>query len=171
MYTNILHFNEVKGSIHIETELISFMVQLFNGGDKVCGTTTTGGTESIFLAMYSYREYARKYFGIKRPEMIINESCHAAFLKAAHYFNIKLITLKVSQKTGLTKLNQYINAISSNTICIVMSGVNYTHGLADPVYELNAYLSKKRSRILMHVDGCLGGYITSISSFLKDNRF
>ena len=47
-----------------------------------------------------------------------------------------------------------------------MAGVNYTHGLADPVYELNEYLKSINSKAFMHVDGCLGGYITCISAHL-----
>ncbi len=52
---------------------------------------TSGGTESILTAVKASRDYMKATRGIRRPEMIIGASAHAAFYKAAEYFNIKLV--------------------------------------------------------------------------------
>lgn len=73
--------------------MIDFISNLF-GGKNACGTITTGGTESILLAMLCYREIARE-LGIWNPEILTDESIHPAFDKAAYYFNIKLKKIKL----------------------------------------------------------------------------
>ena len=57
----------------------------------MCGSMTSGGTESILTAVKASRDYMCQRRGIKHPEMIIAQSGHAAFFKAAEYFKIRLI--------------------------------------------------------------------------------
>jgi len=123
------------------------------------------------LAVYAYREYAKKHYGIQHPEVIAPSSIHVAFDKGCEYMGVKLRKLPVDEKTGLCSMAQYKKAMNSNTIMIAMSGINYPHGVIDQVFEMNEYLESKRSKILIHVDGCLGGYMTSISQLKQDNRF
>lgn len=54
---------------------------------------TSGGTESILTAVKASRDYMRAKRGIKHPEMVIGQSAHAAFFKAAEYFKIKLVVV------------------------------------------------------------------------------
>ncbi len=54
---------------------------------------TSGGTESILSAVKASRDYMRAKRGIRHPEMVIANSAHAAFYKAAEFFNIRLITV------------------------------------------------------------------------------
>lgn len=56
---------------------------------------TGGGSESILTAMKASRDYARVTRGIRKPEMIIGDSAHAAYFKAAEYFKIKLVMVSV----------------------------------------------------------------------------
>jgi sphinganine-1-phosphate aldolase len=62
-----------------------------NGGSQVCGAMTSGGTESILSAVKASRDYMCARRGITEPEMVIAESAHAAFFKAAEYFRIRLV--------------------------------------------------------------------------------
>lgn len=62
-----------------------------NGDPQVCGAMTSGGTESILTAVKASRDHMKFSRGIRHPEMIIGASAHAAFYKAAEYFNIKLV--------------------------------------------------------------------------------
>ena len=55
---------------------------------------TSGGTESILSAVKASRDYMRAKRGIRYPEMVIANSAHAAFYKAAEFFNIRLITVR-----------------------------------------------------------------------------
>jgi sphinganine-1-phosphate aldolase len=41
--------------VQMESEVVSMTVKLFNGGAGSCGTMTSGGTESILLAVKAYR--------------------------------------------------------------------------------------------------------------------
>ena len=68
-----------------------------DGDANVCGAMTSGGTESILSAVKASRDYMRFTKGITEPEMIIGESAHAAFYKAAEYFQIKLIRVNLFQ--------------------------------------------------------------------------
>jgi len=63
--------------------------------DEVCGALSSGGTESILLAMKTYRDWAREMKGIRNPEMIVPSTAHAAFDKASQYFNIKMKRIQV----------------------------------------------------------------------------
>lgn len=57
---------------------------LYNGDDKSCGLLSSGGTESIILACLAYREKALKR-GVTQPNMVMSNSAHAAFDKAAFF--------------------------------------------------------------------------------------
>ena len=107
------------------------MLHLFNAPKKAYGSTTSGGTESILLAMLTYKEYAKDILGIENPEIIANKSIHVAFEKAAHYLNIKIKHVDINAETGLAKVEDMINKISRNTVAIAVSGMNYAHGLID----------------------------------------
>ncbi len=64
------------------------------GDPGVVGAMTSGGTESILTAVKASRDYMRAKRGIRRPEMVIGRSAHAAFFKAAEYFKIKLVVVR-----------------------------------------------------------------------------
>ena len=44
-------------------------LSMYHGDDSSCGTMSTGGTESIMLAVYAYRNHAKLELGIDKPEM------------------------------------------------------------------------------------------------------
>ena len=166
-YTNPMHFDSCPGSQLIENELIRFMLELNNAPKGSVGTTTTGGTESLLLAMLTYREYGYKQ-GIAEPEVIMPESAHAAFLKAAFLFKIKIRLLPCNQDTGEVTVKQYLKAINSSTVAVVCSGSTWAHGAIDPVEELSQAL--QNTDIWIHVDNCLGGYMSTASALKGDNR-
>ena len=60
----------------------------------MCGAMTSGGTESILTAVKASRDYMRAKRGIKHPEMVVGQSAHAAFFKAAEYFKVKLVVVR-----------------------------------------------------------------------------
>jgi sphinganine-1-phosphate aldolase len=68
------------------------VLDLFNGKkeDGACGMTTSGGTESIILAVLAYREYAKKHNGVTNPNLVISHTAHAAFDKACFYLNVEI---------------------------------------------------------------------------------
>ena len=64
-----------------------------SGDPGVVGAMTSGGTESILTAVKASRDYMRAKRGVRRPEMVVGRSAHAAFFKAAEYFRIKLVVV------------------------------------------------------------------------------
>jgi len=152
--TNPLHADIFPTVRKIEADVISMTCSLLNGGVKtVCGAMTSGGTESILMAVKSYRD-ARS--DIINPEMIIPITAHCAFDKAAHYFKVKVIHAPIT-KNYQVDVNFMKNAINKNTIMLVGSAPNFPHGIIDPIEDI-AKLAKSRG-IGMHVDGCLGGFM------------
>ena len=84
---NPMAFQSLK---RFESEVVQMTCSMLNGPDTAVGTMTSGGTESILMAVKAYRDRARKKKPwILRPEMVIPSTLHVAFYKAAHYFNIK----------------------------------------------------------------------------------
>ncbi len=75
-------------------------LSLFNANEGASGVMTSGGTESILMAVKAAKEYAFKTKGIKEPEIIMSLTAHPAFNKACDYFGIKLHILPVSFQSG-----------------------------------------------------------------------
>lgn len=139
----------------MESEIVKFGLRIFNGNDESFGCLTTGGTESILLACKAYRDIAYSR-NIKKPEIIVCNTVHAAFDKACSYFNIKLNKVPVDEN-DIPDL-QYLKAcVNSNTILLVGSAPSYSHGIMDPIKTLSEIA--KSNNIYLHVDSCLGGFI------------
>ena len=141
-----------------ETEVISMAVDLFNGDKRCCGSMTSGGTESILMAIKTYRDWARdKFPHIKKPEMVLPSSAHPAFDKGADYFGVKAVRVPVNEKTHRADVKAMEKALSDNTILMVASACDFPRGVVDPISEL-APIAQSRG-IGMHVDACLGGFM------------
>ncbi|MFX0032126.1 MAG: pyridoxal phosphate-dependent decarboxylase family protein [Candidatus Hodarchaeota archaeon] len=141
-----------------ETEVVSMVVDLFNGDRKCCGSMTSGGTESILMAVKTYRDWAREKFPkIKNPEMLLPSSAHPAFYKGADYFNVKPVIIPVDKNTHRADVDTMEKALNENTILIVGSACDFPRGVVDPISDL-ATLAQTKG-IGMHVDSCLGGFM------------
>ncbi len=153
---NGLNPGAFKSLKKLETEVISATAELLNGTEEVCGVVTSGGTESCLLAVKTYRDMARDQRGVRRPEMVISESAHVAWFKAAEYFGVKirLVPLLDDFSPNLKKLRKLINR---NTVMILASAPEYPHGTIDPVAEIGEIAQSKS--IPLHVDACVGGFI------------
>ncbi len=139
----------------METEVISMTAWMLNGNKKATGSMTSGGTESILMAVKTHRDWARDKKGIQSPEMILPSSVHPAFIKAAHYFDVKPIYIPIREdfRVDTAKVEEKIN---ENTILLVGSAPCYPYGVIDPIEEL-ARLAKEHN-VGCHIDACLGGY-------------
>ncbi|WVR03667.1 hypothetical protein IAU60_000662 [Kwoniella sp. DSM 27419] len=154
--SNPLHPDVFPGVRKMESEVVSMVLNIFNG-PKGAGTTTSGGTESILMAVKTYRDWARQTKGITRPEMVVPSSAHAAFWKASQYFRIKLHVIPVDKKSRKADVKTMKRAINPNTIMLVGSAPNFPDGAIDPIPALGALA--KRYNIGLHVDCCLGSFI------------
>ncbi|CAL4950848.1 unnamed protein product [Urochloa decumbens] len=160
-HTNPLHQDVFKSVANMEAEVVAMTAALLgskekSSGGQICGNMTSGGTESILLAVKTSRDYMRSKKGITKPEMIIAESAHSAYDKAAEYFNIKVRRVPVN-KEFLADVKGFKRCINGNTIMMVGSAPGFPHGLIDPIEEIGELAS--RYDICLHVDLCLGGFV------------
>uniref|UniRef100_A0A0C9S997 Sphingosine-1-phosphate lyase n=1 Tax=Wollemia nobilis TaxID=56998 RepID=A0A0C9S997_9CONI len=160
-HTNPLHLSVFPSIAQFEGEVVAMTASIFGGmekisGGQVCGNMSSGGTESILLAVKTSRDYMKAKKGIVKPEMIIPESAHAAYDKAAQYLKIKLWRVPVNEdfRADPKAMKRYVN---KNTIMIVGSAPGFPHGIIDPIEELGDLAL--RCDICFHVDLCLGGFV------------
>lgn len=160
-HTNPLHQDVFRSVARFEAEVVA-MTAAFLGskekesGGEICGNMTSGGTESILLAVKSSRDFMKNKKGITKPEMIIAVSAHSAYDKAAQYFNIKVRRVPVN-KEFVADVKAIRRCINKNTILIIGSAPGFPHGVIDPIEELGELAS--RYDICLHVDLCLGGFV------------
>ena len=157
-YSNPLHPDLFPAIREMEIDIINMVKDLYKGDDNCCGNITYGGTESILLCCVTYRDYYKDKYNIDNPNMVCFNSVHPAFDKACHYFNIKMI--KVS---NLKEMN---NNINKNTIMIVASCPEYSHGLIDPISDMNKMALERN--VSFHVDCCMGGFLIP---FIKNYKY
>lgn len=143
-----------------EAEVLAMTQKIFHGDldpeNLAVGTMTSGGSESIMMAIKTYRDFYRvNKPQVTAPEMIVPASIHPAFDKAAQYFSIKLIKAPVDQNFTVD-LDAVEKLINDNTILLVGSAPQYPQGVMDPIEAL-ANMALKHN-ISMHVDACLGGF-------------
>lgn len=138
-----------------ESEVLAIGAELFHG-DTATGTMTSGGTESILMAVKTARDFALAERGISEPEMVMPASVHPAFQKAAHYFGVKPINVPVAPdfRADVAAMRA---AINPRTVLVVGSAPSYPQGVIDPISELAALAQEKG--VLFHVDACLGGFL------------
>lgn len=156
-FANQLHpdcFPEVR---KMESELVSMVLDLYNAPKSGCGTTTSGGTESLLLTCLVARERAKRTRGLTKFEIIAPVTVHAGFDKAAYYFDMELIHAPVDKKTMQVDLNAVKRLIGPNTVLLVGSAPNFPHGIIDDIQGLSKIALE--NDILLHVDACLGSFI------------
>lgn len=170
--SNLLYPDVFPGIRKFEAEVTEMVLSMVGGGDgKAVGLLSSGGTESILIAVLAYREKARS-MGIAEPEIVCAITAHPALYKACKYFNVKLVKVGVDASTGYQLSPKAAEAhITRSTVAIYASAPTFTHGVMDPVEDL-AKLAQRRN-VGLHVDNCLGGFLTSYlqKAGLMNKRF
>ena len=161
---NPLHPDLFPSAAKFEAEIVSMTAHMLNGDkagapvgseEGICGSVTSGGSESILLAMKTYRDWARATKNIAEPELVVPVSAHAAFHKASQYFGLKLRVIPLDDQFCVD-VPAMEAAINANTIAIVGSACNFPYGTIDPIEQLSA-IARDRG-VGLHVDSCLGGF-------------
>ncbi len=141
----------------MERDLIAFARGLLNGSDDVVGSVTTGGTESCLLAVKTARDAWRAAGGQGRPRLVAPTTVHAAFQKAAHYFDLVLDLVPVEVETGRVDTDRLAERLGSDVALVVVSAPSYPFASLDPVAEVATLCDD--AGIACHVDACIGGLI------------
>jgi len=157
MHTNAINPTAYIALRRFETEVLSMSTWMLNGDAKVAGTLTSGGTESVLMAIKTYRDRARKLCPhITSPNIIAPVTIHPAFEKAAHYFGVEIqhIGLTADYRVDVAAVRK---AINRNTILLCGSAPQYCHAVIDPIEQLGALALTHG--LPLHVDACFGGFM------------
>lgn len=154
LHENALNPFVYPSLLRMEREVVAVAAELF-GTDPEAGTMSSGGTESIFLCVYTAREEAAAR-GIDRPELLLAETAHPAFTKAAHYLGVDEIRVPVGADKR-ADVAAMADGISERTALVVGSAPCYPFGVIDPIPELAGLAADAGT--LCHVDACLGGWL------------
>jgi sphinganine-1-phosphate aldolase len=163
---NPLHADLWPSGAKFEAEIVAMTAAMLGGdaagggdpGRQVVGTVTSGGTESILLAMKAYRDRARARIRgrVTRPEVVAPTTAHVAFDKAAQYFGIRLVRVPVGPDYR-ADVAAMARAVTRRTVAMVASAPTFPHGVVDPIEDLAAVAAERR--IGFHTDACLGGFV------------
>jgi len=141
----------------LETEVVAMTASLLGGDAETVGSFTCGGTESIFMAVKTARDWARaERPDVRAPEMVKPVTAHPAWNKSAHYLGLEVINVPVGDDLR-ADVKAMSEAGNDNTIMMIASAMTYPHGVVDPIAELGEITAP--NNIWLHVDSCLGGLI------------
>jgi sphinganine-1-phosphate aldolase len=158
---NPLHPDIWPSGMKFESEIIAMTASLMTSKPleqtELCGSTSSGGTESIILAAKSHRDYYRLKSGITKPEIVACVSAHAAIEKACELLSIKLIQVPMDPKTFKCDVRAVEWAITPNTVMIYSSAPQFPQGVIDPISALSELAVRYDTGL--HVDCCLGGFV------------
>ncbi|MCB0956668.1 MAG: aspartate aminotransferase family protein [Ilumatobacter sp.] len=153
-HANVLQRDMYPSATRFEGEIIAMTADMLHAPEPV-GVLTSGGTESLMNPLLVARERGRER-GITRPNVVMPVTAHPALLKGAHYFGIEVRHAAVTDRF-VADMASVRSLVDGDTVSLVGSAGTYPHGLVDPIAELSDLAVERDT--LLHVDGCLGGFI------------
>ncbi len=138
----------------IQAEVVGVVADWLQAGPDAAGFMTSGGTESILMAVKAARERGRAERGVTRPNVVLPTSAHAAFEKGCYYFGLESRRVAV-RDDWRADADAMADAIDDDTVLVVGSAPQYPQGVVDPIAEIAALAAERD--INCHVDACMGG--------------
>lgn len=138
----------------LQDDVVGMVAQWVHAPEGAAGVLTSGGTESLLMAVKAAREFGRRTRGITSPNIVMPTSAHAAFEKGCHYFGVESRRVAVLPDWR-ADVAAMADAVDDNTVMVVASAPQYPQGVIDDVGAV-AQLASRRG-INCHVDACMGG--------------
>jgi glutamate/tyrosine decarboxylase-like PLP-dependent enzyme len=159
--THVLHENALNPLVlpslrEMQRVLVATSANLMHGGDDCGGAITSGGTESIFMAVKTARDKARAERGIHSGRIVVPKTAHPAFHKACHLLDVEFVQMPLGDDLR-TSAADLAPLLTEDTILAVGSAPNYPYGMIDTIPEMAAVAAERN--IPFHVDACLGGFM------------
>lgn len=152
----------------MEKEVVDIALSLQNAPEGAAGSMTSGGTESILLAMKSCRDWSLRHRPVLgMPKVVVPYSAHPAFNKGAHLMGLEVVRVPLRAEYS-ADVEAMSAAVDSRTIMIVGSAPCFPYGIIDPIAELSA-LAREKS-LWLHVDACVGGYLSPFMQVVREER-
>jgi glutamate/tyrosine decarboxylase-like PLP-dependent enzyme len=166
-YTNPMHIDLFHSVVFMEKNLIVMISKLLGNAEHQCGSITNGGTESIFLALKTYRDMKcasmssglfknTHHENVHKINVVAPDTVHCSVDKLCHYLNIQLIKIKSNYEHRVTVCD-ILKTVNEYTACVVLSAPSYGFGIMDHVKHISPAM--KELGIPVHVDACLGGFV------------
>ena len=137
-----------------QSDVVSTVSGWLSAPDGAAGFMTSGGTESILLAVKAAREFGRRERGVSSPNIVMPTSAHAAFEKGCYYFGVEVRRAPV-RDDWRADVSAMESLIDDDTVMLVGSAPQYPQGVIDPIPAI-ASIAHSRD-LLCHVDACMGG--------------
>lgn len=140
----------------LQRDIVAIAADLLHGGEDCGGAMTSGGTESIFMAVKTARDRMRTERGIKKGRIIVPRTAHPAFAKAAHLLDLDWVQMPLGDDLR-THASALEGMITDDTVLVVGSAPAYPFGMIDPIPEMARIAAE--AGVPFHVDACLGGFM------------
>ncbi len=152
----------------MEQEVIEIALSLQQAPEGAMGSMTSGGTESILLAMKSCRDWSQQHRPVLgKPKVVVPYSAHPAFNKGAHLMGLEIVRMPL--RTDFTAdVTAMAEAIDSRTVMVVGSAPCFPYGVIDPIPELSKLAADRG--LWLHVDACVGGYLSPFMRCVREER-
>lgn len=141
----------------MQDDILDISLSLLGGGERAAGTMTSGGTESIILAVRSaHRAFRARHPEVRRPHLLLPASAHPAYDKAADLMGLEVVRVAIGgdYRASVDVLAQ---CIAPETMMMVASAPSLPFGTIDPVEQIAALALKHD--VWLHVDACIGGFL------------
>jgi tyrosine decarboxylase/aspartate 1-decarboxylase len=145
------------GSDEVEKETVAMLGNLLSN-DKAVGNIVSGGTEANITALWA----AKKISKHAKNEVILPESAHFSFDRAAEILGLKLIKIPLTPEFRMD-IERVSENIHNNTLALIGIAGSTSLGAVDPLSELSDIAMD--SNLYFHVDAAFGGFVLP---FLKD---
>ena len=138
----------------IQAEVVAMAGVWLGATPSSAGFMTSGGTESILMAVKAARDRLLAERQIRQPNMVMPSSAHAAFAKAGAYFGVEVRRVAVGSdwRADVAAMQ---SRVDKNTVLIVGSAPQYPQGVVDDIVGIAKIATE--AQINCHVDACMGG--------------
>ena len=149
----------------IQSDVVAMAGSWLGATSDSAGFMTSGGTESILMAVKAARDRLLKERAITQPNIVLPTSAHAAFDKACAYFGVesRRVAVGADWRADVSAMR---TCVDSNTVLIVASAPQYPQGVVDDVTGI-AQVAIDHN-INCHVDACMGGVTLAYLSRLGE---
>jgi sphinganine-1-phosphate aldolase len=141
----------------MQREVIDYALDLLRAPTDASGVVTSGGTESVILAVKSAVTRAKgRGLAVQEMEIVAPWSAHPCLDKAAELLSVRV--LRVPTRPDLTaNVATMAAALSLRTILLYGSYPSYAYGTVDDIEALGT-LAESRG-VWLHVDACMSGLL------------
>ena len=163
---NALNTDAFPSLKRIQTEVVAMAGVWLGATPQSAGFMTSGGTESILMAVKAARDRLLALRAIRNPNMVLPTSAHAAFAKAGAYFGVEVRRVAV-QPDWRANVVAMRDVTDENTVLIVGSAPQYPQGVIDDIVGIAKIAID--FDINCHVDACMGGVTLAYLARLGEN--